>query len=679
MKRGIIVFCLILLAVLGGTECALGTTSQTFGEPTHAAYRGTIYTPFSVLLPSDYAAPSDNASTHKKSRVRKSQVVFDTDGWTESADARKSTQNTPGTPIGSPWVMMLFCLLFTLYKRPKKFLPGLLFIPLHVSATTVSVQLANSAIRSSESVIATPTLTDPPLSGGIFVCWDLYYDRECTHLVPDVTFRGNPTPSSHNSVSFTAPAPGTYFLKTEVRNSEAPCAVSAVCEEISTVQVFPDIDAVLTRGLQRAGRLLPLSDKTENCTISGVMDFYKDTINDASLSPYQRYNYFLSLPFDVRVGDIYGFGNYGQHWLIEYYDGLGRAQNGYWADSEPNWKRIGDTDSVLHAYQGYILKLNSIRMQADRTDVWSNDADVVSLYFPALSTVSLALENETIPALSEAYRCTIDQSATLGAEGDRTIKDSFWRCLGAPPSSAYHTTDISFLYEWHLHDNSLSVVDARDYNFAPMHAYLLQQQAPVIWRTSAPASLAPRAISPDTDIRLRLDLLKDTVQQDHTFIRLTEDGNADSGFTFGEDLVKELNAGSNIYSLIGYERIAGNSLPFSNQPVSIPIGVQIAADGVYTFSLPAPPTAVSVTLRDKTDSTQILLNTSDYAVCLTAGSTDTRFEIEIAPVSQIATGVDNAQFTMHNSQSVRKMLIDGRLYIVRDGKTYDAQGIQIAH
>ncbi len=676
MKRGIIVVCLILLEVIGGTECALGTTSQALGEPTHAAYRGTIYTPFSVLLPSDYADPSENASTHKKSRVRKSTVVFDEEGWTGSTDALKSTQNTPGAPIGSPWVMMFFCLVFILYKRPKALLSGLLLMPLHASATTVSVQLANSTIRSGESVIATPTLTDPSASN-LFVCWDLYYDRACTHLVPDIAFRGNPTPSSHNSVSFTAPAPGTYFLKTEVRNSLSACSSYTVdCEEISTVQVFPDIDAVLTRCQQRTGRLLPLSDKTENCTISGVMDFYKDTINDASLSPYQRYNYFLSLPFDVRVGDIYGFGNYGQHWLIEYYDGLGRAQNGYWADSEPNWKRIDDTDSVLHAYQGYILKLNSIRMQADKTDVWSNDADVVSLYFPSLSTVSLALENETIPALSEAYRCTIDQSATLGTEGDRTIKDSFWRCIGAPPSSAYHTTDIDFLYEWNLCDNSLSVVDARDYNFAPMHAYLLQQQAPVIWRTSAPASLAPRAISPDTDIRLRLDLRKDTVQQDHTFIRLTEDGNADSGFTFGEDLVKELNAGSNIYSLIGYERIAGNSLPFSNQPVSIPIGVQIAADGVYTFSLPAPPTAVSVTLRDKTDSTQTLLNTSDYAVFLTAGSTDTRFEIEIAPVSQIATGTEAV---CHQTSAVRKVLIDGRFYIVRDGKTYDARGIQIAH
>ena len=78
------------------------------------------------------------------------------------------------------------------------------------------------------------------------------------------------------------------------------------------------------------------------------MEFRKSYINDLSLSRYERNLYWISLPFDVKLSDVFGFGKYGQHWIIEEYDGKGRAQNGYWVDSKPNWKYV--TEEVKDEY-----------------------------------------------------------------------------------------------------------------------------------------------------------------------------------------------------------------------------------------------------------------------------------------------------------------------------------------
>lgn len=421
------------------------------------------------------------------------------------------------------------------------------------------------------------------------------------------------------------------------------------------------------------------------------------------LSQYERALYFISFPFDVKVSEIFGFGQYGVHWVIEYYDGLTRAQNGYWIDSKPNWKYV-DPDMaqtyVLEKGVGYILCLNLSKMAYDDFDFWSNKISYVELFFPSQSTISeITAVNETIPALSEEYKCTINRP---GTDGDRRIKDSYWRCIGVPGYSTYNgslTTngsaitwktddtgefDISkfpFLYAWNTADNSLTAQATTNYRFKATHAYLVQNGNQIVWskgnfRNSIVARRQKAEDIINTDWRLTIS--RNDQMEDQAFIRMSDNEDVTEEFDFGQDLVKELNSGrSNIYSYIGYEKCAANSMPINTTTTTVvPLGIKTSATGDYTIALPDGASGVNIHLVDAETGERTNLSAGlDYTVTLPAGEYSDRFLLEIAPIQHIATGIDETNGEANSS--THKVLINGILYIVRDGKVYDARGSRV--
>ena len=162
---------------------------------------------------------------------------------------------------------------------------------------------------------------------------------------------------------------------------------------------------------------------------------------------------------------------------------------------------------------------------------------------------------------------------------------------------------------------------------------------------------------------------------DHTFVRLSNDENVSAGFIFGEDISKAFNKGkANIYTFIADVQTAGNILPMSGQTTVVPVGVKIAADGDYTFAIPDGTEGVGVTLIDQETGIRTSLSALAYTVSLEAGTYDERFVLEISPIHNVPT----EQSAVSDQQSdVRKVLIDGLLYIVRDNKMYDARGAMV--
>ncbi|MBO6306612.1 MAG: hypothetical protein J6M55_03810 [Paludibacteraceae bacterium] len=654
---------------------------------TGTAYRSTIYTPFTLSVPSDggmvsgggSAGAGEGGNAAPQGAPHRAPVVFEEEGWTESADGLQSTKNNPLTataPAGEPWVMLLLAIayIFLRGKRLRTAAMVLLIAAIPAAATTVRLTIQNSAVRAGEKVIVAPTVTSAP-EGKSFLCWELYHDEACTRPVERVTFSSEE--AYYNKISFTAPAAGRYYLQTKMR-SLVSCTGEVVASKKEALEVYPDgAAAVLVRSHQRAGVQIALEGEPEvPQTVYGVLQFDKETIHNEVLTASQRYNYFISFPFDVRVGDISGFGTYGRHWLIEYYDGLNRAQNGYWADSESNWKRITDTDSLLHAYQGYLLKLNSIRMAADKTDIWGEGVDHLTLYFPSHEPVLLTHANETIPALGESYRCTIDYSATLGAAGDRTIDDSYWRCIGVPGEAGYSPEGVAFVYQCHLND-SLEVLAVDKWTYEPTHAYLTQCEGAIVWRAPGTAGVPAKVRNANERSSIRIELRQEDKEKDRTFIRLSEDEKVTEGFEFGGDLAKEMNAGANIYTLIGTTRAAGNSLPESGQKVVVPIGVQVAEAGEYTFAMPESAAGRSVILADHSTGTRTDLALGSYTATVPQGCTDQRFSVEITPAPATPTAVGHLQGDEGQHTKTHKKIVDGALYIVHDGEVFDARGIRI--
>ena len=455
---------------------------------------------------------------------------------------------------------------------------------------------------------------------------------------------------------------------------------------------------------------------TEVKTVYGVIRFNRWTLNNRSTSDhtvlpvqsqksiYERALYFISFPFDVHLSDVFGFGTYGTHWVISEYNGLRRAERGYFADNCvnedcTNWDYIWEPDNfVLEANKGYLLSLDLDLMKHDNEAFWAHNIQQVELFFPSYANVEIIAQTSyTMPALDEKYKCTIDYSHIEGkTDSDRRVKDSYWRCIGVPSFADYNSTlttdgetaitwkpkdtEFPFLYEWNVSDNSLMVRAANKYRFRPTFAYLVQNGNEIHWSavnaTPPPASIAARQrTEAERNYDWKITLSNNDVAEDQTFLRMTDNEEVTKDFDFNQDLAKELNYGrSDIYTLIGYEKAAANSMPFSENTTVVPLGLDIEQAGDYTIAMPEGVESVGVTLLDAETGERINLSIGmDYTISLNKGACHNRLYLEISPIQQTTTDIEYTDQGTRE-QSVRKVLIDGKLIIRTAEGVFDAQG-----
>ena len=115
-------------------------------------------------------------------------------------------------------------------------------------------------------------------------------------------------------------------------------------------------------------------------------------------------------------------------------------------------------------------------------------------------------------------------------------------------------------------------------------------------------------------------------------------------------------------------------MPCSDETTIIPLGLNIEQAGDYTISMPEGVENIGITLVD--NETGIHTNLSagqEYTLTLNKGICENRLFIEVSPIQQSTTDLE---YTTEDTreQTTRKMLIDGMLYLIRDGVIYDAQG-----
>jgi len=448
------------------------------------------------------------------------------------------------------------------------------------------------------------------------------------------------------------------------------------------------------------------------------MQFDKDYLNDVTKSRYSRDLFWISFPFDVKLSDVFGFGTYGQHWIIEYYDGKERAQKGFWSDSQGFWKFVMPEERdtyVLKANQGYVLALDLDKLGdgnhgSTESNVWNNSVTSIYLYFPSSSTIGDLehISSVSVPIDQDGYQCTINRhtQAEKDAHEDtdinknRTVIDSYWHMIGVPSyanatrtsglGNSQPTTTITdnvlYVYEWSPTTNLYTVHSTSDMTFDAMRSYMVQYNGTNITWTNVTAhktsSIVARRKQKAEDVLFAdftLHLTQNEESQDHTYIRLTDKEEATSGFDFNQDLTKQINSNNaNIYTIIGgYLPAAGNCLPLSTTETTvIPIGVQINTPGEHTFVMPDGTNGIGVSLVDNGTGVRTSLSATNYTVSLTAGKHNGRFALEISPIQNTPTGIEPSDVSYQPSE-IRKIMIDGILYIVRDGKMYDARGTRV--
>lgn len=421
----------------------------------------------------------------------------------------------------------------------------------------------------------------------------------------------------------------------------------------------------------------------------------------------RRAFYWVSFPFDVKISDIFGsIGVYGEDWILQTYDGKKRAENGYWIDSEANWVWMEKTDT-LKAGHGYVVTLDLDEFTiSDYYGKWINSVEALYLYFPSIGKVDNIKQTNVKIGLGNPadYECKITRN-------NRNVKDSYWHCIGAPSfanitravngsnlttdatagdmptSPELWTTKLLFVYEWdyrysYLFPEYYSTGD-HTFTFKAMHSYLVQYKQDTIEWNSVVAPVASivarreKQANEITNCNFKLQLFKEDKLQDQTFVHMSNDEAITNNFEFNYDLSKDLNSGvANLWTFTADSiDVAANCLPFSDETTTIPVGVKTATSGDYTFTMPAGTNGVGVILVDTFTGARTNLGLTDYTVNLESDTFDERFYLEISPITQTPTGIEDSGDGVEGN--VRKVVVDGIMYIVRDGRVFDARGNRV--
>ena len=452
-----------------------------------------------------------------------------------------------------------------------------------------------------------------------------------------------------------------------------------------------------------AGQLTFTNDKklTDVKKAYGVMEFNKTTILDDTKPEAERALYWISFPFNVKASEIFGIGEYGKQWILEYYDGEARAREGQWVDSPTRWTFVDaamrDT-LVLRKGMGYVLALDLDEMKKDA--IWVNGVTSVHLYFPSadnIGDITGTLTSVTIPP----HPCEITRN-------NRNIWDSNWNVIGVPaywnianfstpatpqPDNAEKILTpgaVGFYYKWDAETNSFSVeTSASTETFQTMYSYLVQFAGTIIWSTKELSSVAARRVATEEEKdkwTLDLHVAQDGTDADHTYIEFRDD--VTDAYDMNSDLVKNANGNQTIvYTLLEKAympdptatvpvRMGANCLAVPAETKTVAVGVIAGKAGEYTFSMPEGTDGMDVTLIDYELNRETNLSLGDYTAVLEKGTCDARFALRINRKNTV-TSLEGCNGSELRTAGAEKVMINGNLYIRQNGQSYDAQGKRV--
>ncbi|MBQ7697015.1 MAG: hypothetical protein IJT35_00320 [Paludibacteraceae bacterium] len=443
-------------------------------------------------------------------------------------------------------------------------------------------------------------------------------------------------------------------------------------------------------------------------TAYGAIEFKRDEMVgqlNTMTKIYEQCLYYISFPFDVKVSDVIGIGKRGVDWNLYKYNGTKRAEVGWFLGDghETFWETMSG-DDVMHAYEGYCLGLEETHFNDGANAVWTNISAGGStfIYFPSSDKIG-DIENGTKTITVPAHICEIDQYYKQDKENypnnpekwrNHKITDSNWNVIGSPlfangvlKSYVVNTEvdterQLKYYYAWdHTTGNWSPLTNNANWmitehgtemtdnaqTFNAMFGYFVQFAGTVTFEGAMQKDepvVARRKAAPQ-NYAMSLELSRGGKKENRAFVELREGANDD--FMLDEDMCLMASSNADIYTYAGAYDAMANVLSMDDHTVRV--GVDIKTAGEYTFSMPVMFDGTAV-LVDLLTGTRTNLALSDYTVSLNKGMYNDRFVLEIG-ARKIVTSLDATDLKDGN---VHKFVENGVMYILRDGKRYDAQG-----
>lgn len=422
--------------------------------------------------------------------------------------------------------------------------------------------------------------------------------------------------------------------------------------------------------------------------------------------------YPFAVPFPVKISgtseseaNMQGYHvRYAEDWLNEYakyrtdgtgqvvikrYDGAQRAATGV---AQGNWTGVAYNET-LQPSEGYIIRAVPvsgqttavIRIEMNIPDEWTTGGEQAQIGNTIRNQISVTAHGADkanlddthkgwnmlgVPYLSYFGTGNWDSESSGIAGGKVVIKDG--KIVLDDKSVRYvnvPTFDFSEYIQTPLKATSLrpgwsffvQIGTGGTLTFATTDR---QQQSPL---------LAPAAQG-DSEQEITL-LLSHGGKSDHTGLILSDDYT--TAYEIGADLEKMFGEGFtlSVYTLSGNTRLAYNALSREAATRLIPVGFRAPEDGEYTFSVPADSPTEGIERIDLIDyETGNLTNllSTPYVFSSTRTESSSRFGISITYSKDMPT--DTKATSDEGGRRAEKVLIQQQLYIIIDGKMYDATG-----
>ena len=377
--------------------------------------------------------------------------------------------------------------------------------------------------------------------------------------------------------------------------------------------------------------------------------------------------------------------------IIKRYDGARRAETG---KAEGNWVGVAYNET-LQPSKGYIIRAVPvsgqdtavIRIEMEVPDAWTTSGEQGTVEDITRNQISVTAHGTDKPTLDDTHKG--------------------WNMLGVPYLSYFGTQ------HWDGESSGIAggkvviqdgkiVLDDKKVRYVSVPTYDFSEyiQTPLSstslrpgWsffvqigkggtltfattdREASSPLLAPAQSHSEQELTL---LLNHGAKSDHTGLILSDTYTTD--YEIGADLEKMFGEGFtlSVYTLSGNTRLAYNALSREAATQLIPVGFRAPEDGEYTFSLPedSPTEGIErIDLIDYETGTLTNLLSAPYTFSTTRTESESRFAITITYSKETPTDTE-APFGKGNKR-IEKVLIQQQLYIIIDGKIYDATGKKV--
>lgn len=388
---------------------------------------------------------------------------------------------------------------------------------------------------------------------------------------------------------------------------------------------------------------------------------------------------------------------YGKHFVIKTYDGARRAKQG--EDRANNWVKVL-RDETLQPGVGYII-----------TALTYPTKDTATIRIP-MTVPNTWFNNGEQAEVGTTVRNTIAVTAHAGAAATEHPRHAGWNFVANPYLTsfaggnvandgglAYINGELTVNGGWQYGGDEVPYVTIPAYDFSyytqhklsdvklsPEWSFFVQigtsgtMDFSTAGRQETPASISSRHDAAQS-IRMDVDIiLSDKHHSDQTGIIISD--RFTSAYEIGRDLEKLFGSAFNlsVYTLMEDNTpLAYQALAIHSNMQVIPVGYRAPEQGEYTFRLNEATSSIDllneqyeqlILVDYETGALTNLLNSS-YTFTSPRTQSNSRFAIYAVMRQGIPTDLPNIY---DGDTSTRKILHNGHLYILRDGKVYNGHG-----